>query len=92
MKYKSLIILLHIWLHIENQIKGSVDRTCENPSDHPEEDLAKSGYKSNMIDTSLIILLYIWLSTGNQNIAIWQQVLFSGRSFLPLPGTRFAQS
>jgi len=57
--------------------------TCENPSDHPEEDLAKSGYKSNMIYKSLIILLYIWLPTGNQNIGIWQQVPFPGISFLP---------
>jgi hypothetical protein len=30
---------------------------------HPEEDLAKSGYKPNMKHKILIILVYFWLLT-----------------------------
>jgi hypothetical protein len=34
---------------------------CRKSGDCPEEDLAKSGYKSELNYKSLVILLYLWL-------------------------------
>jgi hypothetical protein len=39
---------------------------CSQSGYHPEENLAKSGYKPDMKYKPLIILLYFWLHTENQ--------------------------
>jgi hypothetical protein len=44
-------------------------RKCKKSGDHPQEDLAKSGYNSHMTYRTLIILLYLWLHAQNQT---WQ--------------------
>jgi hypothetical protein len=39
---------------------------CSLSGNHPEEYLAKSGYKSDLRYKSLINLLYLWLQTEHQ--------------------------
>jgi hypothetical protein len=60
---------------------------CSQSGDHPQEDLAKSGYKSEIKYKSCIILLYIFgHTTQKPNIQMWQFSLsfspFSPPSFM----------
>jgi hypothetical protein len=39
--------------------------SCRQSDNHPQEDLAKSGYKPDIKYKPLIILLYVWLHNDN---------------------------
>jgi len=50
-------------------IHRKIQKKDKEKGDHPEEDLAKSGYEPrgpNMKHKSLIITLYFWLHTENK--------------------------
>jgi hypothetical protein len=55
---------------------------CRKCAEHPDEGLAKFGYKSDMKYKPLNNFLYLWLNSEKPDIKIWYLLLSFFLSFL----------